>query len=96
MMTPETIRVKGFQTTLEGGWEAGTARVFADFSNIRKQYRFRAINQNGNRWPARLWENTQAVPSSSLTAPLQEVEVVHAVGSAVLDWMEEQRQGQVR
>ena len=31
-----------------------------------------------------------------LTAPLQEVEVVHAVGSAVLDWMEERRQGQVR
>jgi DNA-binding response OmpR family regulator len=31
-----------------------------------------------------------------LSAPLQEVEVVHAVGSAVFDWMEEQRQGQVR
>jgi DNA-binding response OmpR family regulator len=31
-----------------------------------------------------------------LSAPLQEVEVVHAVGAAVFDWMEEQRQGQVR
>jgi len=31
-----------------------------------------------------------------LSAPLQEVEVVHAVGLAVFDWMEEQRQGQVR
>ena len=31
-----------------------------------------------------------------LRAPLHEMEVVHAVGSAVLDWMEQQRQGQVR
>ena len=31
-----------------------------------------------------------------LSAPLQEVEVVHAVGLAVFDWMEEKRLGQVR
>jgi DNA-binding response OmpR family regulator len=31
-----------------------------------------------------------------LSAPLREVEVVHAVGSAVLDWMEAQKQIQLR
>ena len=31
-----------------------------------------------------------------LSAPLQEVEVVHAVGLAVFDWVEEKRLGQVR
>ncbi len=31
-----------------------------------------------------------------LSVPLQEVEVVHAVGLAVFDWMEEKRLGQVR
>jgi hypothetical protein len=31
-----------------------------------------------------------------LRAPLHEMEAVHAVGWAVLDWMAQQRQGQVR
>jgi DNA-binding response OmpR family regulator len=31
-----------------------------------------------------------------LMAPLQEMEVARAVGSALVDWMEEQRHGQVR
>ena len=46
---------------------------------------------------AALWIEVLSMGGFDLiSAPLREVEVIHAVGSAVLDWMEAQRQIQFR
>jgi DNA-binding response OmpR family regulator len=75
---------------IDGNWKD----VLSHFASILNPPRLIVVS---HRSDDELWTEVLNMGGFDLlTAPLQEVEVVHAVGSAVLDWMEERRRGHVR
>jgi len=75
---------------IDGNWKDVLSRL-ASISNPPR------LNVVSHRSDDGLWTEVLNMGGFDLlSVPLQEVEVVHAVGLAVFDWMEEKRLGQVR
>ena len=75
---------------IDGNWKDVLSRL-ASISNPPR------LNVVSHRSDDGLWTEVLNMGGFDLLCvPLQEVEVVHAVGLAVFDWMEEKRLGQVR